>query len=80
MVTGVQYLQLSNDLAYGAAIGGALGLTGTGGSILAVPALVYLCCGASVAIGTKRTFAAAQQFVGYWTRADIEQPLLIHLN
>jgi uncharacterized membrane protein YfcA len=30
------------DLAYGAAIGGALGLTGTGGSILAVPALVYL--------------------------------------
>jgi uncharacterized protein len=41
-VTGVQYLQLSSDLAYGAAIGGALGLTGTGGSILAVPALVYL--------------------------------------
>jgi hypothetical protein len=30
------------DLAYGAAIGGALGLTGTGGSILAVPTLVYL--------------------------------------
>jgi uncharacterized protein len=34
--------QLGLDLAYGAAIGGALGLTGTGGSILAVPALVYL--------------------------------------
>jgi hypothetical protein len=34
--------QLLSDLAYGAAIGGALGLTGTGGSILAVPALVYL--------------------------------------
>ncbi len=34
--------QLTLDLAYGAAIGGALGLTGTGGSILAVPALVYL--------------------------------------
>jgi uncharacterized membrane protein YfcA len=34
--------QLVLDLAYGAAIGGALGLTGTGGSILAVPALVYL--------------------------------------
>jgi uncharacterized membrane protein YfcA len=30
------------DLAYGASIGGALGLTGTGGSILAVPMLVYL--------------------------------------
>ena len=34
--------QLALDLAYGATIGGALGLTGTGGSILAVPALVYL--------------------------------------
>jgi len=34
--------QLALDLAYGAAIGGALGLTGTGGSILAVPTLVYL--------------------------------------
>jgi uncharacterized membrane protein YfcA len=34
--------QLLSDLAYGATIGGALGLTGTGGSILAVPTLVYL--------------------------------------
>jgi uncharacterized membrane protein YfcA len=34
--------QLLLDLAYGAAIGAALGLTGTGGSILAVPTLVYL--------------------------------------
>lgn len=34
--------RLALDLAYGAAIGGALGLTGTGGSILTVPALVYL--------------------------------------
>jgi uncharacterized membrane protein YfcA len=34
--------QLVLDLAYGAAIGSALGLTGTGGSILAVPTLVYL--------------------------------------
>jgi uncharacterized membrane protein YfcA len=34
--------QLALDLAYGIAIGGALGLTGTGGSILAVPVLVYL--------------------------------------
>jgi uncharacterized membrane protein YfcA len=34
--------QLLLDLAYGAAIGAALGLTGTGGSILAVPILVYL--------------------------------------
>ena len=35
-------MQLLSNLAYGATIGGALGLTGTGGSILAVPALVYL--------------------------------------
>jgi uncharacterized membrane protein YfcA len=34
--------RLALDLLYGAAIGGALGLTGTGGSILAVPTLVYL--------------------------------------
>lgn len=38
----MQYIELLSDLAYGAAIGGALGLTGTGGSILTVPALVYL--------------------------------------
>lgn len=38
----MQYVQLASDLGYGAAIGGALGLTGTGGSILAVPTLVYL--------------------------------------
>jgi hypothetical protein len=48
--------QLALDLAYGATIGGALGLTGTGGSILAVPALVYL-VGQDVhtAIGTSLT-------------------------
>jgi uncharacterized membrane protein YfcA len=34
--------QLLNDLAYCTAIGGALGLTRTGESILAVPALVCL--------------------------------------
>jgi uncharacterized membrane protein YfcA len=34
--------RLALDLLYGAAIGAALGITGTGGSILAVPALVYL--------------------------------------
>ena len=34
--------QFALNAAYGAAIGGALGLTGTGGSILAVPTLVYL--------------------------------------
>lgn len=34
--------RLALDLLYCAAIGAALGLTGTGGSILAVPALVYL--------------------------------------
>ena len=34
--------QILGDVGYGAAIGGALGLTGTGGSILAVPAVVCL--------------------------------------
>jgi uncharacterized membrane protein YfcA len=34
--------QFTLDLVYGGAIGAALGLTGTGGSILAVPMLVYL--------------------------------------
>jgi uncharacterized protein len=34
--------QFGLHLAYGVAIGAALGLTGTGGSILAVPMLVYL--------------------------------------
>ncbi|HVR59957.1 MAG TPA: sulfite exporter TauE/SafE family protein [Pseudolabrys sp.] len=34
--------QLALDLGYGVAIGGALGFTGTGGSILAAPILVYL--------------------------------------
>ena len=29
------------------------------------------CCGALVAIGTKRTIAASQQFGRYWTSADI---------
>jgi len=38
----MQYIDLLSDLTYGAAIGAALGLTGTGGSILTVPALVYL--------------------------------------
>ena len=38
----MQYIQLLSDLAYGAVIGAALGLTGTGGSILALPTLVYL--------------------------------------
>jgi hypothetical protein len=35
-----------------------------------------VCCGALVAIGTKRTFGALQHFVRYWTTADIDQPLL----
>jgi uncharacterized membrane protein YfcA len=34
--------QFALDAGYGVAIGGALSLTGTGGSILAVPTLVYL--------------------------------------
>jgi uncharacterized protein len=42
MADSMQYIDLLSDLGYGAAIGAALGLTGTGGSILTVPALVYL--------------------------------------
>src|ERR1019366_7041649 len=38
-----------------------------------------LCCGASVAIGTKRTFAAPQHFVRYWGRADIGKVTALHL-
>lgn len=38
----MESIQLLSDLAYGAVIGAALGLTGTGGSILALPTLVYL--------------------------------------
>ena len=46
--------QFALDLAYGVAIGAALGLTGTGGSILAVPILVYLVGqGVHAAIGTS---------------------------
>src|SRR5450759_4941764 len=33
---------------------------------------IKCCCSALAAIGTKRTFAAPQQFVRYWTRADID--------
>jgi hypothetical protein len=32
------------------------------------------------AVGTKRTFAAPQHFVRYWTRADNDQPWLANLN
>jgi uncharacterized membrane protein YfcA len=61
--------QLVSSLAYGAAIGAALGLTGSGGSILAVPALVYL-VGEDVhaAIGTSLLVIAFNSFVGLATR------------
>jgi uncharacterized membrane protein YfcA len=36
------FSQLALDLLYGTVIGAALGLTGSGGSILATPVLVYL--------------------------------------
>jgi hypothetical protein len=59
-VKSLDYISQLLDLAYGAAIGAALGLTGTGGSILAVPILVYL-VGQDVhmAIGTSLAIWAA---------------------
>jgi uncharacterized membrane protein YfcA len=51
--------QFSLDLVYGAAIGAALGLTGSGGSILAVPALVYL-----VGLDVHKAIATSLAVVG----------------
>jgi uncharacterized membrane protein YfcA len=65
---------LALDLAYGAGIGGALGLTGTGGSILAVPALVYL-VGEDVhmAIGTSLAIVGGIALEGaVQQRADVQ--------
>jgi uncharacterized membrane protein YfcA len=69
--SSVQYIQLVSDLAYGAAIGGALGLAGTGGSILAVPALVYL-VGEDVhtAIGTSLAIVGGIAIEGAFQQRD----------
>lgn len=63
--------QLILDLIYGAAIGGALGLTGSGGSILAVPALVYL-VGLNVhaAIGTSLAVVGGIATEGFLQQRD----------
>jgi uncharacterized membrane protein YfcA len=71
----MQYLpQLALDLAYGAAIGAALGLTGTGGSILAVPALVYL-VGEDVhtAIGTSLAIVGGIAIEGVFQQRESVQ-------
>lgn len=73
--------QILSDAAYGAAIGGALGLTGTGGSILAVPALVYL-VGEDVhtAIGTSLAVVggiAAEGVIGQRTSVQWKAGLLL---
>jgi uncharacterized membrane protein YfcA len=70
----VQYIDLLRDLAYGAAIGGALGLTGTGGSILAVPALVYL-VGEDVhtAIGTSLAIVGGIALEGVFQQRESVQ-------
>ncbi|MGE3712634.1 MAG: sulfite exporter TauE/SafE family protein [Hyphomicrobiaceae bacterium] len=75
--------QLVLNLAYGAAIGGALGLTGTGGSILAVPTLVYL-VGQDVhtAIGTSLAVVggiAAEGVVGQRDTVQWKDGLLLGL-
>ena len=59
------------DLAYGVAIGAALGLTGSGGSILAVPALVYL-VGLDVhaAIGTSLAIVGGIATEGFLEQRD----------
>ncbi|MBZ0147599.1 MAG: sulfite exporter TauE/SafE family protein, partial [Pseudorhodoplanes sp.] len=63
--------QLILDLIYGTAIGGALGLTGSGGSILAVPALVYL-VGLNVhaAIGTSLAVVGGIATEGFLQQRD----------
>jgi hypothetical protein len=63
--------QLVSDLAYGAAIGVALGLTGSGGSILTVPALVYL-VGLDVhaAIGTSLAVVGGIATEGFVEQRD----------
>jgi len=70
----VQYIQLVSYLAYGAAIGGALGLTGAGGSILAVPALVYL-VGENVhtALGTSLAIVGGIAIEGAFQQRDSMQ-------
>lgn len=70
----MQYTQLVLDLVYGAAIGGALGLTGTGGSILAVPSLVYL-VGEDVhtAIGTSLAIVGGLAIEGALQQRDSVQ-------
>ena len=62
---------LALDLAYGAAIGVALGLTGSGGSILTVPALVYL-VGEDVhtAIGTSLAIVGGIALEGVLQQRD----------
>src|ERR1035437_10288923 len=62
---------LALDVAYGAAIGGALGLTGAGGPILAVPALVYL-VGEDVhtAIGTSLAIVGGVAIEGVFQQRD----------
>jgi uncharacterized membrane protein YfcA len=70
----MQYIELLSDLVYGAAIGGALGLTGTGGSILAVPALVYL-VGEDVhtAIGTSLAIVGGIAIEGVFQQRESVQ-------
>lgn len=77
----MQYIDLLSDLAYGAAIGGALGLTGTGGSILAIPALIYF-VGQDVhtAIGTSLAVVggiAAEGMIGQRDSVQWEAGLLL---
>ncbi len=62
------------DLCFGAAIGAALGVTGTGGSILTVPALVYL-VGEDVhtAIGTSLAIVGGIAIEGALQQRDSVQ-------
>jgi hypothetical protein len=60
--------QLVLDLAYGAAIGDALGLTGTGGSILAVGEDVHTAIGTSLAVVGGIAIEGAVQQATRWCR------------
>lgn len=70
-----------SDLAYGGAIGLALGITGTGGSILTLPVLVYL-VGEDVHTAISTSLAvvggiAAEGFIGQRDRAHWKTGLLL---
>lgn len=69
-------LGILQGLLFGAIVGFSLGLTGGGGSILAVPLLVYgLSMAPRVAVGTSLAAVGATALLGFaqkWRRGEVE--------